>query len=104
MNSDLGILNTCQLMNRHKSKLRGCGCLNLQYFFVPEEISGKKKKANHPFRVLLASLCCLWQLIVPVGDYQERAHEYYNGMTKEQFKKMQEFIAGRSSKKPASKM
>ncbi|CAL5346847.1 unnamed protein product [Camellia sinensis] len=26
---------------------------------------------------------------------KERAHEYYNGMTKEQFKKMQEFIAGR---------
>lgn len=35
---------------------------------------------------------------------KERAHEYYNGMTKEQFKKMQEFISGRSSKKPASKM
>ncbi|KAK6913679.1 Enoyl-CoA hydratase/isomerase [Dillenia turbinata] len=32
---------------------------------------------------------------------KERAHEYYNGMTKEQFKKMQEFIAGRSSKKPS---
>ncbi|CAO2821525.1 unnamed protein product [Amaranthus hypochondriacus] len=27
-----------------------------------------------------------------------RAHKYYAGMTKEQFKKMQEFIAGRSSK------
>lgn len=26
-----------------------------------------------------------------------RAHTYYDGMTKEQFKKMQEFIAGRSS-------
>lgn len=36
--------------------------------------------------------------------FQERAHEYYNGMTKEQFKNMQEFIAGRSSKKPSSKM
>ncbi|OWM71098.1 probable enoyl-CoA hydratase 1, peroxisomal [Punica granatum] len=35
---------------------------------------------------------------------KERGHEYYNGMTKEQFKKMQEFIAGRASKKPASKM
>ncbi|KAG6667970.1 probable enoyl-CoA hydratase 1, peroxisomal [Carya illinoinensis] len=35
---------------------------------------------------------------------KERAHEYYDGMTKEQFKKMQEFIAGRSSKKPSSKM
>ncbi|CAI9118890.1 OLC1v1020517C1 [Oldenlandia corymbosa var. corymbosa] len=35
---------------------------------------------------------------------KERAHEYYNGMTKEQFKKMQEFIAGRSSKKPSSKL
>ncbi|KAK6930289.1 Enoyl-CoA hydratase/isomerase [Dillenia turbinata] len=32
---------------------------------------------------------------------KERAHEYYNGMTKEQFKKMQEFIAGRSSNKPS---
>lgn len=35
---------------------------------------------------------------------KERAHEYYNGMTKDQFKKMQEFIAGRSSKNPASKL
>ncbi|MED6130371.1 hypothetical protein PIB30_000267 [Stylosanthes scabra] len=26
---------------------------------------------------------------------KERAHDYYNGMTKEQFRKMQEFIAGR---------
>ncbi|KAK2990225.1 hypothetical protein RJ640_014677 [Escallonia rubra] len=32
---------------------------------------------------------------------KERAHDYYNGMTKEQFKKMQEFIAGRSSKRPS---
>ncbi|CAK9328923.1 unnamed protein product [Citrullus colocynthis] len=32
---------------------------------------------------------------------KERAHAYYNGMTKEQFQKMQEFIAGRSSKKPS---
>ncbi|KAK4265913.1 hypothetical protein QN277_026901 [Acacia crassicarpa] len=30
---------------------------------------------------------------------KERAHEYYNGMTKEQFRMMQEFIAGRGSKK-----
>ncbi|RDX87617.1 putative enoyl-CoA hydratase 1, peroxisomal [Mucuna pruriens] len=30
---------------------------------------------------------------------KERGHDYYNGMTKEQFRKMQEFIAGRSSKK-----
>lgn len=30
---------------------------------------------------------------------KERAHSYYDGMTKEQFKKMQEFIAGRSSGK-----
>lgn len=35
---------------------------------------------------------------------KKRAHEYYNGMTKEQFKKMQEFIAGRNSKKPPSKL
>ncbi|KAL6193629.1 hypothetical protein ACLB2K_034713 [Fragaria x ananassa] len=35
---------------------------------------------------------------------KERAHEYYNGMTKDQFRKMQEFIAGRSSKKPSSKL
>ncbi|KAK6160968.1 hypothetical protein DH2020_004349 [Rehmannia glutinosa] len=35
---------------------------------------------------------------------KERAHEYYDGMTKEQFKKMQEFIAGRSSKKTPSKL
>lgn len=33
---------------------------------------------------------------------KERAHGYYNGMTKEQFQKMQEFIAGRSSKKPSN--
>ncbi|EXC24966.1 3-hydroxybutyryl-CoA dehydratase [Morus notabilis] len=35
---------------------------------------------------------------------KERAHDYYNGMTKEQFKKMQEFKAGRGSKKPSSKL
>ncbi|KAM0965845.1 hypothetical protein FF1_021796 [Malus domestica] len=35
---------------------------------------------------------------------KERGHEYYKGMTKGQFKKMQEFIAGRSSKKPSSKL
>ncbi|KAK2644394.1 hypothetical protein Ddye_019589 [Dipteronia dyeriana] len=35
---------------------------------------------------------------------KERGHEYYKGMTKEQFKKMQEFIAGRASKKPSSKL
>lgn len=35
---------------------------------------------------------------------KDRAHEYYNGMTKEHFKKMQEFIAARSSKKPSSKL
>ncbi|KAL3505620.1 hypothetical protein ACH5RR_031002 [Cinchona calisaya] len=35
---------------------------------------------------------------------KERAHDYYDGMTKEQFKKMQEFIAGRSTKKPSSKL
>ncbi|RAL47428.1 unnamed protein product [Cuscuta campestris] len=35
---------------------------------------------------------------------KERAHEYYDGMTKEQFKKMQEFIAARSSNNPSSKL
>ncbi|KAJ4956943.1 hypothetical protein NE237_013726 [Protea cynaroides] len=35
---------------------------------------------------------------------KERAHNYYDGMTKEQFEKMQKFMAGRSSKKPPSKM
>lgn len=35
---------------------------------------------------------------------KERAHDYYNGMTKEQFKKMQEFIVARSSKKLSSKL
>lgn len=35
---------------------------------------------------------------------KERAHEYYDGMTKEQFKKMQEFIGGRRTKKPPSKL
>ncbi|KAG9137105.1 hypothetical protein Leryth_011922 [Lithospermum erythrorhizon] len=35
---------------------------------------------------------------------KKRAHEYYDGMSKDQFKKMQDFIAGRSSKKPASKL
>ncbi|KAL8121499.1 hypothetical protein AgCh_018288 [Apium graveolens] len=37
-------------------------------------------------------------------DKLERAHDDYSGMTKEQFKKMQEFIAGRSSNNPPSKM
>ncbi|CAH2078904.1 unnamed protein product [Thlaspi arvense] len=35
---------------------------------------------------------------------KERAHAYYSGMTKEQFKKMQVFIAGRGSKKPSPKL
>ncbi|XP_042516852.1 probable enoyl-CoA hydratase 1, peroxisomal [Macadamia integrifolia] len=35
---------------------------------------------------------------------KERAHNYYDGMTKDQFEKMQKFIAGRSSNKPPSKM
>ncbi|XAR56986.1 hypothetical protein NMG60_11024978 [Bertholletia excelsa] len=35
---------------------------------------------------------------------KERAHEYYDTMTKEQFKKMQAYISGRSSKKPSSKL
>lgn len=35
---------------------------------------------------------------------QERGHAYYAGMTKDQFKKMQEFIASRSSNKPPSKL
>nr|GME06229.1 probable enoyl-CoA hydratase 1, peroxisomal [Ipomoea batatas] len=35
---------------------------------------------------------------------KERGHEYYDGMTKEQFQKMQEFIASRRSKKPSSKL
>ncbi|KAF7837705.1 putative enoyl-CoA hydratase 1, peroxisomal [Senna tora] len=30
---------------------------------------------------------------------KEKAHDYYDGMTKEQFRKMQEFIAGRNAKK-----
>ncbi|KAF9620029.1 hypothetical protein IFM89_010645 [Coptis chinensis] len=34
---------------------------------------------------------------------KDRAHNYYAGMTKEQFEKMQKFIAGRSNK-PSSKM
>ena len=41
---------------------------------------------------------------VSIVKFQERGHEYYKGMTKDQFKKMQEFIAGRSSKKPSSKL
>ncbi|KAL8153629.1 hypothetical protein V2J09_011389 [Rumex salicifolius] len=32
---------------------------------------------------------------------KERGHEYYSGMTKEQFKKMQEFIAARNQAKPS---
>lgn len=35
---------------------------------------------------------------------KERAHNYYDGMTKEQFEKMQKFIAGRRPNKPPSKM
>ncbi|XVF64759.1 hypothetical protein PTKIN_Ptkin09bG0192600 [Pterospermum kingtungense] len=35
---------------------------------------------------------------------KERAHKYYDGMTKEQFKKMQQFIASRTSKKSSSKL
>ncbi|CAK9145665.1 unnamed protein product [Ilex paraguariensis] len=35
---------------------------------------------------------------------KERGHAYYKGMSKDQFKKMQEFIAGRSSNKTPSKL
>ncbi|KAL6503685.1 hypothetical protein OROGR_025608 [Orobanche gracilis] len=35
---------------------------------------------------------------------KERAHQYYDGMTKEQFAKMQEFIASRGSNKRSSKL
>ncbi|KAK4852945.1 hypothetical protein QYF36_001385 [Acer negundo] len=35
---------------------------------------------------------------------KERGHECCDGMTKEQFKKTEEFIAGRGSKKPPSKL
>nr|ACG27112.1 hypothetical protein [Zea mays] len=35
---------------------------------------------------------------------KERGHNYYNGMTKEQFTNMQKFIQGRSSKKTPSKL
>ncbi|KAJ4839739.1 hypothetical protein Tsubulata_047599 [Turnera subulata] len=35
---------------------------------------------------------------------KERAHSYYSGMTKEQFKDMQLFIAGRGAKKPSPKL
>ncbi|XP_015062373.1 probable enoyl-CoA hydratase 1, peroxisomal isoform X1 [Solanum pennellii] len=35
---------------------------------------------------------------------KERAHEYYDGMGKDYFKKMQEFIAGRNTSKPSSKL
>ncbi|KAJ8573943.1 hypothetical protein K7X08_010454 [Anisodus acutangulus] len=35
---------------------------------------------------------------------KERAYEYYDGMSKDHFKKMQEFIAGRSSSIPSSKL
>lgn len=64
------------------------------------------------FSCLYCMALCLWYIWPREFDlrcflvflFQERAHEYYNGMTKEQFKKMQEFISGRSSKKPASKM
>lgn len=50
--------------------------------------------------------CCTLTIFVSVlvVFFQERGHDYYNGMTKEQFKKMQEFIAGRSSKSPSSKL
>ncbi|EPS58293.1 hypothetical protein M569_16521 [Genlisea aurea] len=35
---------------------------------------------------------------------KERAHDYYSKMTEEQFKQMQEFIAGRNSKKHKSRL
>lgn len=46
----------------------------------------------------------IYCLAVYLRNVQERAHDYYDGMTKEQFRKMQEFIAGRSTKKPSSKL
>jgi len=39
------------------------------------------------------------------NNLQERGHSFYDGMTKEQFAKMQKFIASRSSKpNPPSKL
>lgn len=46
----------------------------------------------------------LWILIVNkfgLETFQERAHSYYDGMTKDQFAMMQKFIQGRSSKTPS---
>jgi hypothetical protein len=51
----------------------------------------------HPY-VMLTNIFFPW---LQNGLFQERAHAYYSGMSKDQFQKMQEFIAGRSSKKPS---
>lgn len=69
-------------------------------------ISDREKKENvfgSSETVKLGSPCNL-NAPFDLYDFQERAHEYYAGMTKEQFKKMQEFIAGRNSKKTQSKL
>jgi hypothetical protein len=51
------------------------------------------------FRLHCFIICCVLSLL-----FQDMAYDYYNEMTKEQFKKMQEFIVGQTSKKPSSKL
>ncbi|KAG5632518.1 hypothetical protein H5410_004235 [Solanum commersonii] len=54
--------------------------------------------------VMLYTLFPLLLLGFDVLELKERAHEYYDGMGKDYFKKMQEFIAGRNTSKPSSKL
>lgn len=60
------------------------------------------------FRIvcIVISACKYYNLLIYSFHFviQERGHDYYNGMTKEQFKKMQEFIGGRVSSRPSSKL
>ncbi|GER25621.1 3-hydroxybutyryl-CoA dehydratase [Striga asiatica] len=67
-----------------------------------------KAVINDGFKQELGRALALEKKLAPFcagfDEILERAHEYYDGMTKEQFKKMQEFIAGRGSKKTPSKL
>lgn len=60
-------------------------------------LNGKKQEISsivvNMLQKCILMLALLW--------FQERAHDYYNGMTKEQFASMQKFIQGRSSKPPS---
>lgn len=68
-----------------------------------KEIAAAMLKNNRDMVVRLKSVIndgLMLDLGSALALEKERAHKYYDGMTKEQFQKMQEFIAARNPKTP----